>query len=296
MKADAILIEDIATGCAMTDDLFKCILTGMCCGEDAAGSQALSLAIELARPSHAALSLYVFAPLLQAPIPMNPRTAAVWLAGETARLEKLTASARRLGSEEITRAGLDVVVERAASPFDSRSEHFVRLARVNDLTVLDAADLSDSAQRGVIEDVLFDSGRPLLVVPRHSSATVPQRIVIAWDGSARSARAVKDALPLLAGAQTVVAVTIEGEKDLSRMAPGADLAAYLTRHGIDCKIATLAATQRDAAERLRLFVAEEDFELIVMGAFVHSRFRQAILGGVTQSLLDSPPVALFMAH
>ena len=127
-------------------------------------------------------------------------------------------------------------------------------------------------------------------------AASPQRIVVAWDGSARCARAVRDALPLLAAASMVVAVTVTGEKDLSRMAPGSDLATYLALHCIDCKLATLVAERRDVAERLRLFVAEEEIDTIVMGAFVHSRFRQAILGGVTSSLLDQPPVQLFMAH
>jgi nucleotide-binding universal stress UspA family protein len=121
-------------------------------------------------------------------------------------------------------------------------------------------------------------------------------VAIAWDGSAASARAVKDALPLLSGAETVVAVTVEGEKDLSGMAPGAELAAYLACHGVDCKLATLVANYRDVGERLRLFVAEEAIEMIVMGAFVHSRLRQTLLGGVTQSLLDRPPVPLFLAH
>lgn len=80
------------------------------------------------------------------------------------------------------------------------------------------------------------------------------------------------------------------------MAPGADLATYLARHGVDCKLATLATKAGDVAERLRLFVAEEDMEMVVMGAFVHSRSREEILGGVTQSLLDQPPVSLFLAH
>jgi nucleotide-binding universal stress UspA family protein len=196
----------------------------------------------------------------------------------------------------VGKAGLDVVAEHPHSPFASRSARFVQLARVHDLTILDAADISDTSQRTVVEDALFDSGRPVLLMPRHGGSVRPRRMAIAWDGSARSARAVKDALPLLVSAEAVVAITVEGEKDLSSMAPGADLATYLARHGIECKLATLAAEARDAAERLRLFIAEEEMEMIVMGAFVHSRFRQAILGGFTQTMLDEPPVPLFMAR
>ena len=98
-------------------------------------------------------------------------------------------------------------------------------------------------------------------------------------------------------ADLVVAVTISGEKDLSRMAPGADLDIYLARHGVrDPKLATLIAKRADAAARLRLFVAEEDIEMIVMGAYAHSRFREAVLGGVTRSMLDDASVPLFLAH
>ena len=81
------------------------------------------------------------------------------------------------------------------------------------------------------------------------------------------------------------------------MAPGADLDIWLARRGVrDPKLASLTAKRGDVAESLRLFVAEEDIDTIVMGAFVHSRFREAILGGVTRSLLDDAPVPLFMAH
>ena len=274
---------------------FRCVLVGISSDQEHE-APALGHAIALASASHATLSLYVFAPQLHEPFPMSAASASGWLAEESERLEKLTSSAVRSALATISKVGLDVTTEHPSSPFESRSERFVKLARVHDLTILDVAGSCNTAQRKVIEDVLFASGRPLLLVPRHSGTAMPRRIAIAWDGSARAARAVKDALPLLVGADEVVAVTVEGEKDLSRMAPGADLATYLARHGVDCKLATLATQAGDVAERLRLFVAEEDMEMVVMGAFVHSRSREEILGGVTQSLLDQPPVSLFLAH
>ena len=164
------------------------------------------------------------------------------------------------------------------------------------MTVLDAAE-AGSQGRAAIEDALFDSGRPVLVVPPHGGKPAPRCIAIAWDGSARAARAVSDALMFLRAADLVVVVTISGEKDLSSMAPGADLDIYLARHGVkDPKLATLTAKYADVAARLRLFVAEEDIDMIVMGAFVHSRFREAVLGGVTRSMLEDAPVPLFLAH
>lgn len=275
---------------------FKSVLVGIPAVEEAAKRAALELVITLAKAHRAALSLYVFAPPLVQPLPMSTATASVWVANESERLEAMTSSAMRSASDAIARASIDFVAEHPGALFEPRSHRFVQLARVHDVTVLDAAEAADTSQRTIIEDVLFDSGRPVLLVPRHGGKAKPQRVAVAWDGSARSARAVKDALPFLVGAETVVAVSVEGEKDLSRMAPGSDLAAYLARYGVECKLATLAAPQRDVAARLRLFVAEEDIDMIVMGAFVHSRFRQALLGGVTQSLLGEAPVPLFMAH
>ncbi len=274
----------------------RSILVGIASDGEGTQTQALTQAIALAQATDSAVSLYVFAPPPAAPFPMPAATASVWLAHEAERLEKSTSSVTHKASQAISDAGLEVVAEHAGSPFDSRSGRFVRLARVHDLAILDAADISDASQRSVIEDVLFDSGCPLLLFPRNAGTARPQRIAIAWDGSARSARAVKDALPFLVHAETVVAVTVEGEKDLSRMAPGADLAIFLARHGVECSLATLAAEAGDVAGRLRSFVTSQGMEMIVMGAFVHSRFRQAILGGVTQSLLEHSPVPLFLAH
>lgn len=277
---------------------FAGILVGVPSGEESAAvmTPALEFAVELARTERATLSLHVFAPQLRTPLPMSGATASLWLAKETERLERRTSATTRNAAKLVTKAGVDIITGHPDSPFESRSSRFVQLARVHDLTLLDAADAFEASQRSVVENVLFDSGHALLLVPRHGGMVRPSRITVAWDGSARSARAVKDALPFLAMADTVVAVTVEGEKDLTHMAPGADLAIWLARHGVECKLATLTAQTRDVAQRLRLFVAEENMEMIVMGAFVHSRFRQAILGGVTQSLLDQPPTTLFMAH
>lgn len=280
----------------MSREPFRCVLVGLPSDRETGQAPALGLAVELALAEKSTLSLYVFAPRLHTPLPTSAATASTWLTKENEHLANLAAATARAATKIVAKEGLDVITEHPRSPFEEQSARFVQLARVHDLTILDAADISDTARRTVIEDVLFDSGRALLLVPQHGGTARPRRIAIGWDGSAQASRAVKDALPLLATAQEVIAVTVEGEKDLSRMAPGADLATYLVRHRIECKLATLNTRTRDVAERLRLFVAEEHIGMIVMGAFVHSRFRQAVLGGVTQALLDQPPVPMFMAH
>lgn len=261
------------------------ILLGLAAQTSFAETAALRFATELAASSRACLSLCVFPPL--------PAVRGKAAAKEDRFRAPLASETLKGAGRFVARAGVELIAEH--TPSEPRTR-FAQLARVHDLTVLDAA-AAGTQGREAAEDALFDSGRPLLVVPPHGVRAVPRRIAIAWDGSARAARAVADALMFLKSAELVVAVTVAGEKDLSRMAPGADLAAYLARHGVgDCKLANLTARRADVAARFRLFVAEGDIEMMVMGAFVHSRFREAVLGGVTRSLLDDAPVPLFMSH
>jgi nucleotide-binding universal stress UspA family protein len=263
-----------------------CILVGIPAQAKFAETAALRYATELATGCKAPISLIVFPPAIH-----QHSTGGATVADEQGH--KPASATVDGASRFISHVGVDLVAQH--SPSDGHTL-FAQLARVHDVTVLDTAE-SGSPGRAAIRDALFDSGRLVLVIPPQGGRPVPRRIAIAWDGSARAARAVSDALMFLRTAELVVAVTVSGEKDLSHMAPGAGLAAYLARHDVgDCKLATLSAKQADVAARLRLFVAEEDIEMIVMGAFVHSRLREAMLGGVTRSMLDDAPLPLFLAH
>lgn len=279
----------------MTEQL-KCILVGMAAREEFSPSPALSVALELAKEHGACLTVCILPPAFYVPITRTGGTASAILRGEIQRLDEITRRTAKAAGEFVRNAGVACLSEHTMSPLEARTERFVRLARVNDLAVLDAAGERDRAQKNAIEDALFEGGRPLLIVPLTGANPSPRRIAIAWDGSSRAARAVSSALPFLKEAAKVFIVTVTGEKDLSRMAPGADLATYLVQHDIDPRTETLAAIGGDASARLRKFVADESIDMLVMGAFVHSRFRQDLLGGVTRSVLDDAPTALLMAH
>lgn len=275
----------------------KSILVGVAAKDEFSATPALEFAIALAQKQGACLTVCALPPAFYLPVTRTGGSASAILRSEIGRLEEITHRYARSASELVGKAGVSCIAEHPLSPLERRSGRLVRLARVNDVTILDAAEPEDDAQRAAVEDVLFDSGRPVLVIPRAGGKAEPRRIAIAWDGSARSARAVADALPFLKAAGAVFVVTVTGEKDLSRMAPGADLATHLIQHGVyEPHLETLSAIDDDASARLRKFVKDESIDMVVMGAFVHSRFRQAILGGVTRSLLDDAPVPLFMAH
>ncbi|MDH6230550.1 nucleotide-binding universal stress UspA family protein [Mesorhizobium soli] len=216
-----------------------------------------------------------------------------WVERETARSEELSLSTRQAARLLIAEAGVELVADNAPG---RGPVPFLHAARVHDLTVLDAAGPDAAPARNAIESALFDTGRPLLIIPPQGAQPPPRRILIAWDGSARSARAVKEAMPFLRLADNVTALTVTDEKDLSLMTPGADLKAYLARHAIGCELATLSGKADSAAVLIRSFAASEAMDMLVMGAFVHSRLRQAILGGVTTSFLDDCPLPLLTAH
>ncbi len=169
-------------------------------------------------------------------------------------------------------------------------------ARLHDLTIVDAEPEALVPDRELIGALLMGSGRPLLVVPPGWDTFQARRILFAWDGSARAARAAADALPFLQAAEAVEVVAVTGEKDLPVTVPGADIAPHLTRHGVNVKVRPLPALRGDVAETLRNHATLTLADIIVMGGYVHSRLREMVFGGVTQSLLRQSPVPLFMAY
>lgn len=174
---------------------------------------------------------------------------------------------------------------------------FAAKARLHDLIILDAEERTIDLDRELIEASLFNSGRPVIVVPAGRNAFAGRRIVIAWDGGANAARAVNDALPFLKAAEAVEIVSVIRGEDLSGSVAGAELAPHLARHGIAVTVDDLAMrldgdiaeTLRDAANRYRA-------DMIVMGAYRHGPIRQWIFGGLTQSMMASCPIPLFLAH
>jgi nucleotide-binding universal stress UspA family protein len=122
-----------------------------------------------------------------------------------------------------------------------------------------------------------------------------RRIVVAWDGSARAARALNDAMPFLRGAEHVEIVSVVNDKDLSRMVPGAEVAPHLSRHGVKAEVVDLELVSdagRTILDRAKLVGAD----MIVMGAFAHSRWRQFVLGGATESMLLNADIPVLMSH
>jgi nucleotide-binding universal stress UspA family protein len=134
-------------------------------------------------------------------------------------------------------------------------------------------------------------------VPEGSHNARPKNIVIGWNESAEAIRAVRAAMPLLQKADAVhVAIIDPPETGPERSDPGGALAVYLSRHGVRCDIQVMTRQGLKVSERLSQHVTETGSDLLVMGGYGHSRFREAVLGGATREMLQSSSVPVLMAH
>ena len=175
-----------------------------------------------------------------------------------------------------------------------------RHARYADLTlILPEPEAAEPIQSWVTTGALFESGRPVVLLPAgRSSFPAVRRAMIAWDASVEAAKAVRDAIGLMQRAERVTAVLIDPVPsfDGHGQEPGADLAVYLGRHGIEIEVLRLPREGKDVAELLQRTAVDLEADLLVMGGFGHSRLRQRIFGGTTMSTLKATSVATLMSH
>lgn len=178
------------------------------------------------------------------------------------------------------------------------------VGRENDATITQGrlADLivvgrlqseADSLAAATLNAALFESGRPVLVVPDTPPREIGKRVAIAWNGSAESARSVSAALALLKGAEMVVLFSATTERTPADTAAG--LVDFLAWHGVSAVAEALPGA--GSVGRAVLDAAgAAGVDLLVMGAYTHSRLRQLILGGVTHDILAEARLPLLMAH
>ena len=184
--------------------------------------------------------------------------------------------------------------------YTAMAEALATNARYADLVILGQAGPDDAdVPRYLPEEVTLASGRPSLVIPYIGpGATLGQRVSVAWDASREAARAVNDALPILQRAQAVGVVTVNPRKGPFGHGeqPGADIALHLARHGIKVEVQRVESRDVDVANTILSHIADRSSDLLVMGAYGHSRLRELVLGGVTRTILHDMTVPVFMAH
>jgi nucleotide-binding universal stress UspA family protein len=177
-------------------------------------------------------------------------------------------------------------------------DQFGKIARRFDLAVVGQAEPETNASEGIIvEAALFDSGRPVIIVPYIQKAPLKlDRVMVCWDGSRAAARAIGDAMPLMQRAGSVEVVAVTNERGKQDQVEGADIGAHLARHRLNVEVKRIPLGDIDVADMLLSHAADAEIDFIVMGGYGHSRLRQFVLGGVTRSILRSMTAPVLMSH
>lgn len=179
------------------------------------------------------------------------------------------------------------------------SDNTANTLRCADLIITAQSDPSYASDDTEIEQVLFESGRPVLLVPYIFKDAKPiRRVLIGWNGTREATRAVFDSLPFLLKAQSVEVFTVDPGNGSDRNADlaGADLGATLARHGIKVTVASAPSEGLSAGTVLENRLSDQGIDLLVMGAFSKSRLREMLFGGVTRTLLDSMTALTLMSR
>lgn len=276
---------------------FRTILTVAGLGH---GDHDIDIAASLCEEASAHLSVFVVA--IAAPPPVGAYAAMIsdaWVQERQADVERLeerlAAVTTRLSTRDIS---ADIAGDYAENAW--ADDAIGRRGRYADLTFVGPEMLaSETLKEKVIEGALFSSGKPMLLLPETATPTLkPKRVMVAWDSRIEASRAVREALDVLKDAEEVRLVLVDpgqGE-EAHGDEPGADAAVHLVRHGVRVGVDRLPSGGRPVAEVLRRHAADMAADMIVMGAYGHSRLRQRILGGVTRSMIEELALPILMAR
>lgn len=198
------------------------------------------------------------------------------------------AAKRRVACDQIIEGGMTSQIPDIVTKY----------ARLRDLLMIPIPG-AGGFQQYIAECVIFGSGRPVLIYPAQPKRTVEMKldvVGIAWDFSRPAARAVADALPLLQRAKTVRVVTIINEKAVETKRSDAELARHLACHGVEVILEEEDAAGRSIGQVFETYAEAHRLDVLVMGAYGHSRVRDFILGGATRSIVANPPLPVLLSH
>jgi len=223
----------------------------------------------------------------------------VWLDERQREIEKLVEAADRV-KNILGRADLSCDVDHVYTEFAWADQDIAERALYADVVLVgqQAADDEDLRKR-IFDGALFQTPTPILI-NRGSRAisSAAKSILVAWDSSNEASHAARQSLELLKQADVVYITLIDPVASMRANGeePGADIAAYLARHGVKAQVDRLASGGRGADEVLRQHAVDVAADLIVMGAFSHPRWQQTMFGGVTRSMIEETRIPILMAH
>jgi nucleotide-binding universal stress UspA family protein len=200
----------------------------------------------------------------------------------------------------VKKAGVAGETRMLDATFGGAPNLFAQIARRFDLAVVGQAQRDQGATDTLmIEGALFESGRPLVVVPYiQKRGLTLERVLACWDGGRTAARAIGDAMPFLERAKAVdlVMVAVERKDDDDEQSIGARMSEHLARHGVKTTIKRMAKGDIAIQDVILSYAADSGADFLVMGGYGHSRLREFILGGVTRGILAEMTVPVLMSH
>jgi len=212
--------------------------------------------------------------------------------------EKAASGAIGRFEQAAKRAGISYESRMLNASIAGAAEELAKLARRFDLAIVGQANRDEWGPADVVdESVLFESGRPVVVVPFIQKAGLKlDRVMVCWDGSRAATRAVADSMPFLKKAKQVEVVLVTSKGFKTDEAPGTDLAKHLARHDLQVVLKRITSPDIDIASTILSYTADTNADMIVMGGYGHSRLREFVLGGATRGILESMTVPTLMSH
>jgi len=218
-------------------------------------------------------------------------------------LERATAESEATlayAKEKLGKSGVRWSAEDGVAQIADLGRHVAYRARFSDLVVLPLpyGEGHGAEAEPIVEAALFDGHAPVLVVPDgYEAKGQPKTVLVGWNESVEAMTAIRKALPFLVAAEQVRIVVIDPpQHGPERSDPGGLLSQLLARHGVNCEIDVLSKTMTRVSDILNRHAEDTGADMIVMGAYGHSRFREAILGGATRNMLEKSKIPVFMAH
>jgi nucleotide-binding universal stress UspA family protein len=212
--------------------------------------------------------------------------------------EKVAKAAVEAFETAAKRAGVSAESRMLTATIAGAADMFASMARRFDLAVVPQVTPDTIAPDELLmEAALFESGRPMVIVPYIQKAPLNlDRVICCWDGSRTAARAIGDAMPFLRKSKAVDLVIVGKGKMNEKELTAADMGAHLARHGLKVDVKRIPAADVDVANVVLSYAADSGSEFIVMGGYGHSRLREYILGGATRGILGSMTVPVLMSH
>jgi nucleotide-binding universal stress UspA family protein len=276
--------------------MIKDILVSLSVGEQAGVAGDYAVSVAAAFDAHLAGIAFVYDPIV-------PVSGAGYIPADVIETqERDNSAAAKTAIDRFAaaakRAGVTIEPLTLRASFAGVGDQFGKVARRFDLSIVGQAELEKGpAEEIIAEGALFESGRPVIIVPYIQKDPLKlDRVLLCWDGGRMAARAIADSMPLLERAGHVEVVIVANERGKEDEIEGADMGAHLARHGLKVEVRRTVLADLDVADVILSHAADCSADFIVMGGYGHSRLREFVLGGVTRSILTSMTVPVLMSH